>query len=134
MFHEAVKTNLLHNRDYVVDQTSAAPILPGVAYGGIEATHSNIAKFGSKTAPGYIIVASTIKRYANECCDLIKARWIAERAARKRVQEELAKEALGIYDEPRSVSQASSSAWGQDLRGTNKLAVGSSSQPKANIR
>jgi hypothetical protein len=128
MFHEAVKTNLGYTTDFVVDQTSAAPIMPGVAYGGIEATHSGVSKFGSKTAPGYGMVSSTIKRYAVECPELVRSRWIAEKVARRKAQEELAKEALGIYNESGPVPGVPHGTSQWFLGGGARLRVESGSQ------
>ena len=78
-----------------MDQTSAAPIMPGPAYAGIEATHSGMCKFESKNSPGYTSVASTIKRYAQEAPMTIAARWQEEHELRGRARKFLARELTG---------------------------------------
>ena len=63
MVHEARKSDLYGTRTFVVDQGSAAPLLPNVLYFGIEANHSDMCKFDSKNSPGYQNVASTLKSW-----------------------------------------------------------------------
>jgi hypothetical protein len=100
MVHEAVKTDLKGLRAFVVDRDSASPLLPNVRYYGIEASHSTMCKFESKSAPGYLNVSTTIKTWVTDCPPVIQSRWVAERRARQQAKENEAKELLGIFEEP----------------------------------
>ncbi|KAI9759833.1 MAG: hypothetical protein M4579_002040 [Chaenotheca gracillima] len=95
-FHEAEKTNLGITKDFIVDQTSAGPILPGLSYAGIEATHSAMCKFASKNSPGYTGVSSTLKRYSGDAPSTISKRWPEELANRERAKKYQASELLGF--------------------------------------
>jgi hypothetical protein len=99
MVHEAVKTDLLGTRSFIVDKESAAPLLPGVNYYGIEATHSTMCKFESKNSPGYLNISMRIRNWVQECPPVIQSRWLSERRARQQVRENEARELLGLYDE-----------------------------------
>ena len=110
MVHEAVKTDLKGGRAFIVDQASAGPLLPSVRYYGIEASHSSMCKFESKSAPGYLNVSTTIKTWVAESPQIIQSRWVAERKARQQAIENEAKELLGIYEEPAGKSAHGSSA------------------------
>ena len=65
-FHKALKTNFSVLKDFVVNQSSAALIMPGPAYASIKATHLGMCKFDSKNTPGYTSVSSFIKRCAQD--------------------------------------------------------------------
>ncbi len=56
--------------------------MDGVERMGIEADHSNMCKFETKTSPGYTEVAEGIKRYASDAPDTITKRWPQERKTR----------------------------------------------------
>ncbi|KAI9851959.1 MAG: hypothetical protein M1838_002248 [Thelocarpon superellum] len=94
-FHEALKTDFGVFKDFVVDQTSAAPVMPGAAYAGIEATHSGICKYESKNSPGYTPVASIIKRWAQDAPSKIANRWVVEREQRRQAKQFAANELTG---------------------------------------
>ncbi|KAK6592453.1 LipA and NB-ARC domain-containing protein [Botrytis cinerea] len=66
MAHESLKTDFKGTKAFIVDQTSASPLLPDVSYFGIEATHSGMCKYESKRAPGYMNVSTKIKTWALE--------------------------------------------------------------------
>lgn len=100
MVHESVKTDMKGFKAFVVDQASASPQLPGVRYYGIEASHSTMCKFESKSAPGYLNVSTTVRSWVVDCLPVIQSRWKAERRARQQVRENEAKELLGIYTDP----------------------------------
>jgi hypothetical protein len=68
----------------IVDQTSAGTILPGCQYGGIEATHTGMCKYGAKNAPGYAVVSSTLKKYAMQAEVITRVRWPEETENRRR--------------------------------------------------
>jgi hypothetical protein len=110
MVHEAVKTDLKGLRAFIVDQASASPHLPGVRYYGIEASHSTMCKFESKSSPGYLNVSTQIRTWVLESPPVIQSRWVAERKARQQVRENEARELLGIYAEPVTRPSQGSSA------------------------
>ena len=110
MVHEAVKTDLKGLRAFVVDQASASPQLPGVRYYGIEASHSTMCKFESKSSPGYLNISTQIRTWVLESPPVIQSRWVAERKARQQARENEARELLGIYAEPVARPSQGSSA------------------------
>jgi hypothetical protein len=114
MVHEAVKTDLKAMKAFVVDQASASPPLPGVRYYGIEATHSNMCKFESKNAPGYLNVSTAIKGWVSDCPPRMEARWVAEKKARRLAKENEARELLGIFDRPETVSSSCKDAYNSE--------------------
>lgn len=63
MAHEEMQTDLRGTKAFIVDQTSASPMLPDVVYFGIAATHSGMCKFESKNSPGYLNVSTTLKSW-----------------------------------------------------------------------
>jgi hypothetical protein len=99
MIHEAVKTDILGTKSFIVDRESAALLLPGVNYYGIEATHSNMCKFESKSSPGYLNISTRIRTWVQDCPVIIQSRWVSERRERQRAREIEARELLGLYDE-----------------------------------
>lgn len=78
MAHENHKTDLKGTKMLVVDAQSASPQLPGVAYVGIEATHSGMCKFESKNAPGYRTVSGMLRDWVGEAPDVVSTRWRVE--------------------------------------------------------
>ncbi|KAK5625677.1 hypothetical protein RRF57_001393 [Xylaria bambusicola] len=78
MAHENHKTDLKGTRALVVDANSAGPQLPGVTYYAIEATHSGMCKFDSKSAPGYRTISSAIREWVLDAPDVIRTRWRVE--------------------------------------------------------
>jgi hypothetical protein len=110
MVHEAVKTDLKGLRAFIVDQASASPQLPGVRYYGIEASHSTMCKFESKSSPGYLNVSTQIRTWVLESPPVIQSRWVVERKARQQARENEARELLGIYTEPVARPSQGSSA------------------------
>lgn len=61
MVHETQPTNI--SLGLIVDQRSAAPMLPEATYFGLEATHAGMTKFESEKSPGYSDVAMTIRSW-----------------------------------------------------------------------
>lgn len=98
MVHEGMPTDFKASKGFVVDKDSASPLLPGVTYYGIEATHSGMCKFESKNSPGYTNVSTKLLIWARSCTPVIQSRWIAERRARQEAKKNEAKELMGIYN------------------------------------
>ena len=93
-FHEGKPMDLKGTRDFVVDETSAAPVMAGVERMVIERDHSHMCKFEDENAPGYDVVAEAIMRYADDAPNLIRSRWEEEKHIRDFEKQEIAKELL----------------------------------------
>lgn len=73
-FWEQERTDLKYTKDYVVDQSSAAPILDDTERSGIAADHRGICRFERRNSPGFRTVAAALKRYCKDAPDVIRAR------------------------------------------------------------
>ncbi|KAM3498978.1 hypothetical protein MY10362_007738 [Beauveria mimosiformis] len=85
MAHENHKTDVKGTKMVIVDANSASPQLPGVTYYGVEATHSEMCKFASASAPGFCALSTDVRQWVLDAPALIARRWAAEdyeRAAR----------------------------------------------------
>ncbi|KAF7918865.1 uncharacterized protein EAE98_009643 [Botrytis deweyae] len=100
MAHESLKTDFKGTKAFIVDQTSASPLLPDVSYFGIEATHSGMCKYESKRAPGYMNVSTKIKTWALEASPVIRARWRHEIKKRAEETEAQIRELRGQFEDP----------------------------------
>lgn len=78
-FWEQEKTDFKYKRDYVVDETSAAPILDNTERCGIGADHQGMCKFQSPADQGYRTAVAALRRYAREAPYVIQRR--CQRAA-----------------------------------------------------
>ncbi|KAF4968083.1 hypothetical protein FSARC_4501 [Fusarium sarcochroum] len=83
MVRENQQTDIKGSKLFIVDSNSAGPLLPGVTYYGIEATHSGMCKFDSMTSPGFRNVAVTIQQWIQRAPSGILERWIAEEDERR---------------------------------------------------
>ena len=73
-FWEQERTDLKYTKDYIVEETSAAPILDNTERSGIAADHREMCKFGTKDAAGFRTVLAALKRYEREAPTIIGAR------------------------------------------------------------
>lgn len=73
-FWEQERTNLKYTKDYVVDETSAAPILDNTERSGIAADHRDMCRFDRKDSPGFRTVMATLKRYCQEAPEVVRVR------------------------------------------------------------
>lgn len=64
---------------YIVEQSSAAPVLPNVIRFGIAADHQGICRFADSQEPGFITVAAELRRYAHAAPIKIERRLIRDR-------------------------------------------------------
>ncbi|KAI9771505.1 MAG: hypothetical protein M1840_002125 [Geoglossum simile] len=88
-FHETLQTKKVG--DYIVDKVSAAPLVEGAEYAGIEADHRGMCKFETKNSSGYDLVVAAIQRYSSkEIVGMIQGRWQDDR---RRLQQDAALEA-----------------------------------------
>ncbi|KAI0854678.1 ribonuclease-like protein p/mrp subunit [Xylaria cubensis] len=78
-FWEQDKTDLGYKLDYVVTETSAAPILDNTDRAGLRADHRGMCRFASRNAPGYKLVASSLLRYSRDAPQAISRRWRIEK-------------------------------------------------------
>lgn len=92
-FWEQEKTDLKYKRDYIVDETSAAPILDNTERCGIAADHQKMCKFQSPMDQGFRTAVAAIRRYTKEAPNVIK--WRYQRSA-KLHQDEKAIEAAEL--------------------------------------
>ncbi|KAI7975887.1 hypothetical protein EIK77_005637 [Talaromyces pinophilus] len=79
-FHETKPLDMKGTREFIVDESSAAPDVQGAERMGIEADHSSMVKFEDDSSPGFEAVAEAIIRYAREAPPVITGRWKEERA------------------------------------------------------
>ena len=78
-FWEQEKTDLKYKRDYIVEETSGAPIIYDTERCGIAADHSGMCKFSSNANQGFRSSISALRRYAREAPGVIQKR--CQRAA-----------------------------------------------------
>ncbi|KAI1419970.1 ribonuclease-like protein p/mrp subunit [Xylaria sp. FL1777] len=73
------KTDLGYKLDYVVSESSAAPILDNTDRAGLRADHRSMCRFASRNAPGYKLVASSLLRYSRDAPQAISRKWHIEK-------------------------------------------------------
>jgi hypothetical protein len=73
-FWEQERTDLKYTKDYIVDETSAAPILDNTERSGISADHRNMCKFDSKDSAGFRTVVAALKRYSQDAPGVVRTR------------------------------------------------------------
>lgn len=82
---EQERTDLRYTRDYIVDESSAAPMLDGTERAGVAADHRGMCKFASKDAPGFRTVAAALKRWGADAPAVVGERnGAAARALREK--------------------------------------------------
>ncbi|KAI0400445.1 ribonuclease-like protein p/mrp subunit [Xylaria palmicola] len=78
-FWEQEKTDLGYRLDYVVTESSAAPILDNTDRAGLRADHRSMCRFASRNAPGYRLVASSLVRYSRDAPQAVSRKWRLEK-------------------------------------------------------
>ena len=73
-FWEQERTDLKYTKDYIVEETSAAPLLDDTERSGIAADHRNMCRFESKSSPGFITVVEALRRYGRDAPKVIQGR------------------------------------------------------------
>jgi protein SERAC1 len=73
-FWEQERTDLKYTRDYVVNQSSAAPIFDNTERCGIAADHQHMCKFDSNTSQGFRTAVAALKKYTSEAPATIRVR------------------------------------------------------------
>lgn len=74
-FWEQIRTTFGQTSVFLVDRTSAAPSWDDVDQCGINATHSEMVKFKSRTSPGYRIVLAALEQYIKLAPNTTAKRW-----------------------------------------------------------
>ena len=73
-FWEQERTDLRYTKDYIVDETSAAPILDDTERSGIAADHREMCRFDRTGSPGFRTVIAALKRYCDEAPEVVRVR------------------------------------------------------------
>ncbi|PGH01487.1 hypothetical protein GX51_05174 [Blastomyces parvus] len=73
-FWEQEKTDLKYTKDYVVDETSAAPILDNTERCGIAADHRGMCRFNNNRLQSFRTAISALRRYARDAPDVTRTR------------------------------------------------------------
>ncbi|WEW55150.1 hypothetical protein PRK78_000578 [Emydomyces testavorans] len=97
-FHESKPMDLKSTRAFIVDESSAAPLMDGVERMGIEADHSGMCRFEDEGSPGYEAVAEAILRYSTDAPNAVFSRWAQEFKERKLERQEEARRLYGLND------------------------------------
>jgi hypothetical protein len=84
-FWEQHKTDLKYTRDFIVEESSAAPIIDNTERCGIAADHREMCRFARNNDQGFRIVIAALKRYAHEAPDVVAERC---RMAREVLEDE----------------------------------------------
>lgn len=75
-FWEQERTDLKARKDYIVEETSAAPILDNTERCGIAADHQRMCKFETNSSQGFRTAVAALQRYAHEAPEVIRCRVI----------------------------------------------------------
>lgn len=74
-----------------MEENSAAPILDNTERAGLPYDHRDMAKFESRTSPGYRLIAAALLRYSREAPETVSVRWVqAEEMLKSRRRNEAA--------------------------------------------
>ncbi|TVY62779.1 Protein SERAC1, partial [Lachnellula suecica] len=106
LVHESIPTDLGGTKTLIVDQISASPAMAHAEKYGIEATHSGMCKFDSKSSPGYSMVAGHIKGWVEKSPPVIQARQEEERQKRLQDLEKARKDLQWGYHPPQAPTGA----------------------------
>ena len=68
---------------YLVDESSAAPVIQDVERAGIQQDDSHMCTFDNDGTPGFHLVTEAIQRYAAEAPQAISKRWVVEYGERQ---------------------------------------------------
>ncbi|KAI9650182.1 hypothetical protein NHQ30_000195 [Ciborinia camelliae] len=93
-FWEQQQTDLKYTKDYIVEETSAAPVFDDTERAGIASDHSGMVKFEKNTSPGFRLVASILCRYCRDAPPVVKRKWATTQKALSERRQAEALEAL----------------------------------------
>ena len=75
-FWEQQETVNTRGCGFVVEESSAAPIVDDTERSGIYATHAQMCKFAGVDSPGFLVVRATLHRYSRDANEIIATRWL----------------------------------------------------------
>jgi len=93
-FWEQRLTTIDTMREYIVKESSAAPILPEIERSGIPEIHDNLCTFEAREAPGYATVVSSLIRWTKAAPELIENRWRSEKEMQRILRQQEADELM----------------------------------------
>jgi hypothetical protein len=93
-FWEQHKSDLGTTKDYIVEESSAAPILYDTERYGLPYDHRGMARFESTTSPGYSVIVAALKRYAKDASEVVARRHAHTRQMLRASRENEAAELL----------------------------------------
>lgn len=70
-----------YTRDYVVDESSAAPIIDNTERCGIAADHRGMCKFNNNGLQGFRTAAAALRRYMRDAPEVVRSRQMREEKA-----------------------------------------------------
>ena len=73
-FWEQHKTDLHYTRDFVVEESSAAPIIDNTERCGIAADHREMCRFSRPDDPGHLTICAALRRYTQDAPTIIYQR------------------------------------------------------------
>lgn len=104
-FWEEVKTDVGEESMYIVEESSAAPVMDNTERAGIYANHARMIQFSNRTTSNYRTVIEALVRYCRDAPRVIDYRWqqAIESLARARNNEvfELVGSAFDVHNEGR---------------------------------
>ena len=95
-FWEEVMTDLGYWCGYIVEESSAAPLVDDTERSGIDATHFGMTKFSMTTLSSYRTVIAALKRYCVDSPSIISHRWEVARKALAQARSNEAFELAGL--------------------------------------
>ncbi|CZR56280.1 uncharacterized protein PAC_06168 [Phialocephala subalpina] len=95
-FWEEVQSSFGHRSGFIVEESSAAPILDNTERSGIDATHSRMVKFSKTNSSSYRTIIAALTRYCREAPRVIARRWEVALAALARARSNEAFELAGL--------------------------------------
>lgn len=95
-FWEEVQTDFGHWSGFVVEESSAAPILDNTERCGVDATHSRMIKFSDRNSSSYRTIIAALRRYCREAPRVIESRWKVALDALARARSNEAFELAGL--------------------------------------
>jgi hypothetical protein len=95
-FWEEVQTTFGRRSAFVVEESSAAPILDNTERSGVDATHSYIIKFSNTNSSSYRTTIAALSRYCREAPTVIARRWEVTQAKLDRERSNEAFELVGF--------------------------------------
>lgn len=94
--------DLKYTKDYIVEESSAAPILDGTERCGLAGDHRSMCKFARNDEQGFRTVVAAIKRYEQLATAVVEQRWAAAAKALMDMRRLEAEELIGDHIDGRS--------------------------------